>query len=282
MAAKDASNMVAPASQGRATSETARALHVCEERGEWAEEQGGEHGDQRQRACAETLIEQKRQRKAHDGGNGQWENRGERCRFRAKNQQQSGERRRTGSDEKDVAEAGNSRGEGDGQQRPPNPGAGPQPKKSSARRKAQRGERQQRDGERPESDLRGMGMRGPGNGHGAGFAQNETQKKSENGDGENGHEPSAKSPQKFHRSEALFVEEPGDFQQQEKCSGESDGEGARGGPANGPGAEEIEIDSIGFRRIGNIGVGEGLDGAEGVVAVMLQRGGVGIFEIVEG
>ncbi len=49
-----------------------------------------------------------------------------------------------------------------------------------------------------------------------------------------------------------------------------------------PTTEEIEIDSFGFGRIGNIGVGEGLHRGEGVVAVMLQCGGIGVSEIVAG
>ena len=124
-------------------------------------------------------------------------------------------------------------------------------------------------------------MRGPGNGHSAGFAQNVAQQKCEDGDGENRDEPREETPEKFDRVEKLFVEEPRDFQQQEKCCGEGDGEGARSGPANGPTAEEIKIDCFGFRRIRDIGVGKGLERAEGVVSVMLQRGGIGVCEIIE-
>src|SRR5271156_1118059 len=105
-----------------------------------------------------------------------------------------------------------------------------------------------------------MRMRGPGNGHGAGFAQNEIQKKREASDDEDGDEPCKKSPEKFQSGEALLVQEPGDFEQQEKCGGHGDRESARGGPADGPAAEQIEIDSFGFWRTGNVGVGEGLDG----------------------
>jgi hypothetical protein len=125
-------------------------------------------------------------------------------------------------------------------------------------------------------------MRSPGNGHGPGLAQNVAQQKCEEGDGENGDEPGEQPPEKFHRGEEFLVEEPGDLEQQEKCGGQGYRQSARGGPADGPSAKEIEIDSFGFGRIGNVGVGEGLDGAESIVAVMLQRGGIGVSEIVEG
>ena len=260
MAAKDASSMVAPASQGSARSETPRARCTSAQSGaSGAEKHADQHGDQGQHAATKALVEQQRQRKAYDGGNGQGENRREGGRLRTEDQQQSGEGCGAGGGQQDVADAGDSRGEGDGEQRPPNPSARPQAEKSGTRGKAQRGEREQHDGQRPEGDLRGMRVCGPGNGHGASFAQNEAQKKRENGDGENGDRPGEKSPEKFRAGEEFFVKQPGDFEQQEKYGRQGDRDGASGGPVDGPSAKEIEIDRLGFGRIGNIGVGEGIE-----------------------
>ena len=58
--------------------------------------------------------------------------------FGTENQQQSSERCGAGGDEKKVAEAGDSGGENDGEQRPPNPSAGPQAKNPA--REAKRSE----------------------------------------------------------------------------------------------------------------------------------------------
>src|ERR1700735_2322401 len=125
-------------------------------------------------------------------------------------------------------------------------------------------------------------MRRPEDGDGAGFAQYVAQKKRDNGEGDDGDGPGEKSPEKFRAGEAFFVENPGDFQQQEKCGGQGDRQSASRGPADGPAPEKIEIDSFGFRRIGNVGVGEGLERTERVVAVMLESGGVGGFLNFEG